>query len=142
MQRLLRSQYHKTANQVINNSSLFSHSQAILVCRAQRAHPTFTTIAEIAVLASPLIPNNDVPEEGQPAPAWAPALGLAMVLARGFAPAVVVAQGVRLVATLVQKREKRQEGGKFNDSSTDGGWGLLSHNLRASETRQDRRNAS
>jgi hypothetical protein len=94
--------------------------QAILVCRAQRTHPTFATVAEIAVLASPLIPSNEVAEGGQPVPKWAPALGLVMALARGFAPAVVVAQGVRLVATLVQKREKRQEGGKFNDSSTDG----------------------
>jgi hypothetical protein len=54
-------------------------------------------------------------------------LGLRLV--QGWAPAVVVAQGVRLVAGLVQRREQpnepvRQEGTE-GMSSQQGGWGVL-----------------
>lgn len=93
--------------------------QAIVVCRAQRANPTLSAALEIVSLASPLVKLPEPGPGGPPQPLWLGLLRAAALLARSFAPAVVVAQGVRLVTTLVNK----QRGGpieKGNDTSTDG----------------------
>ncbi|KAF8064522.1 viaA [Scenedesmus sp. PABB004] len=117
--------------------------KAIAVCHAQRAAPTLTTIAEIVALAAPLVKapadgaggGSEQPEQQQAAssqlqrrrrdrrlPGGAPlrlALMLSLRLARGWAPAVVVAQGVRLVGGLVQKREQAADGGKAVREGTE-----------------------
>jgi hypothetical protein len=90
--------------------------QAILVCRAQRARPTLTTVFEIASLASPLIKPPRPPDAGP----LLRLVGGALRVVRAFAPAVVVGQGVRLVTTLVNRQQGASVEPNLNDTSTDG----------------------
>lgn len=76
---------------------------------------------EIAALASPLIKHGDIlPGEGNAREPWHHILGAALYLCRSFAPAVVVGQGVRLVSTLVQQRQRQSEEQKANEGNTEG----------------------
>eukprot|EP00879_Flechtneria_rotunda_P010825 GHRR01011314.1.p1 GENE.GHRR01011314.1~~GHRR01011314.1.p1 ORF type:complete len:584 (+),score=168.73 GHRR01011314.1:153-1904(+) len=106
--------------------------KAIAVCHCQRAAPTIATVFEIAALAAPLIRTHDTAatEAGHstaysssssnrhprshpiPGPIPAPLqllVGIGLRLAKGWAPAVVVAQGVRLVGSLVPKRDNQDD---------------------------------
>ena len=96
-------------------------AKAVVACRCQRAAPTLTTVCEIVALAAPLVRIPAAGAEGSvplPARPLRGAALLALRAVRGWAPAVIVAQGVRLISTLVQQRE--QQGDKTGREGTEG----------------------
>lgn len=100
---------------------------APLVKTSADAHPTATDSSPEAGHSNhqhhklPHVPGAAAAQHavGVPAAPIRFLLLLSLRLARGWAPAVVVAQGVRLVGSVVQQREKKDE--KVGREGTEGG---------------------
>lgn len=117
-------------NACMQVSSSLPLLQAILVCHVHRVAPTLVTIFELAALAGHLLPSSSSSSGGgdgsshtrRPRPFWVVAAAQgALHMAHGFAPAVVVAQAVRLAANLVREAEQRRLGAPIDDKDTTEG---------------------